>query len=315
MIDYVLNVVVGVCAGVTALVSAVPMLHSSILPLCLGILLLVTVANLRGTLDAGCLFALPTYLFVAGFAAILSIEIYKAMTSDESPQPVVPPPLLPEATAALSVWLLPAFASGCTAMTGVEAVSNGMSAFREPQVKYGHRTLAAVVVIPRMLLADIAYLATAYRIGAMDQTQDGCRSVLAQLASAVVGEGIMYYAAIGSLSCMLAISANTSFVDCPRLCRIIAQAGFLPRPFAVVGRRLVFSVGILYLTVTAGLLLVVFGGITDHLIARDPGGANRARLPGPQCPSCHQWRGGLTVINVLWYLDEVETPPQVRMAA
>ena len=267
MIDYVLNVAVGISAGVAALVSAVPALHPYILPLCLGILLLVTVVNLRGTLDAGRLFAVPTYLFVACFAAILGIGFYKALQSGGSPQPVVPPPALRQATEAASLWLLlRAFASGCTAMTGVEAVSNGMSAFRDPLVKYGHRTLTAILVILGTLLAGIAYLVTAFGIGAMDQTQEGYRSVLSQLASAVVGEGIFYYVAIGSLLCVLALSANTSFVDFPRLCRMIAQDGFLPKPFAVVGRRLVFSVGILYLALWAGLLLTVFGGITDHLI-------------------------------------------------
>jgi amino acid transporter len=267
MIDYVLNVAVGISAGVAALVSAVPALHSYILPLCLGILLLVTVVNLRGTLDAGRLFAVPSYLFVVSFAAILGIGLYKALQAGGSPQPVVPPPALGHATEAASLWLLlRAFASGCTAMTGVEAVSNGMSAFRDPPVRYAHRTLTAIVVILGVLLAGIAYLATTFGIGAMDQTKEGYRSVLSQLASAVVGEGIFYYVAIGSLLCVLALSANTSFVDFPRLCRRIAQDGFLPKPFAVVGRRLVFSVGILYLAVSAGLILTIFGGITDHLI-------------------------------------------------
>jgi amino acid transporter len=179
----------------------------------------------------------------------------------------VPSPALGHATEAASLWLLlRAFASGCTAMTGIEAVSNGMSAFRDPPVKYGHRTLTAIVVILAVLLAGIAYLATTFGIGAMDQTREGYRSVLSQLAGAVVGEGAFYYVAIGSLLCVLTLSANTSFVGFPRLCRIIAEDGFLPKPFAVVGRRLVFSVGILYLAVSAGLLLTVFGGITDHLI-------------------------------------------------
>src|ERR671929_1606031 len=100
----------------------------------------------------------------------------------------------------------------------------------------------------------------------MDQTQEGYRSVLSQLASAAVGNGIVYYVAIGSLLCVLALSANTSFVDFPRLCRVVAEDGFLPKSFAVAGRRLVFTVGILYLAACAGLLLIVFGGITDHLI-------------------------------------------------
>ena len=151
-------------------------------------------------------------------------------------------------------------------MTGVEAVSNGVSALREPVVKTAHRTLTAIVAILGVLLAGIAYLAYAYQIGAMDQTQEGYQSVLSQLAGAVVGRGVFYYVAIGSVLCVLCLSANTSFVDFPRVCRLVAEDDFLPRPFAVVGRRLVFSVGILYLAVSAGILLVAFGGITDRLI-------------------------------------------------
>ena len=267
MVDYVLNVAVGISAGVGALVSALPSLHPYTLWLCLGILLLVTVVNLRGTLDAGRLFALPTYLFVASFLAILAIGVWKASLSGGQPSPAIPPPPLPQPTASVSLLLLMhAFASGCTAMTGVEAVSNGMTAFKDPAVKHGRRTLAAICLILGLLLGGIAFLSARYRIGAMDQEKDGYQSVLSQLAHAVVGDGIFYYVAIGSLLCVLALSANTSFVDFPRLCRMVAEDGYLPRPFAMVGRRLVFSVGILYLGFATGLLLVVFGGITDHLI-------------------------------------------------
>src|SRR4051812_38911200 len=267
MIDYVLNVAVGISAGVAALISAVPVLHPYILPLCLAILALITLVNLRGTLDAGRLFAVPTYLFVASFLLLLGLGVCRAVTSGGHPQPVVPPPALPAATEAASLWLLlRAFASGCTAMTGVEAVSNGVGAFREPVVRNAHRTLTAIVLILGVLLGGIAYLARAYGIGAMDQARDGYQSVLSQLAGAVVGRGVFYDVAIGSLLCVLCLSANTSFVDFPRLCRLVARDGFLPRPFAVVGRRLVYSVGILYLAAAAGLLLAAFGGITDRLI-------------------------------------------------
>jgi amino acid transporter len=267
MIDYVLNVAVGISAGVAALTSAAPSLHPYMLTLCLAILTLVTIVNLRGTLDAGRLFAVPTYLFVASFLALLAIGVWRTIESGGHPEPVVQPPGLPEAAEAVTLWLLlRAFASGCTAMTGVEAVSNGVGAFREPRVVHGHRTLTIICVVLGVLLAGIAYLAQAYGIGAMDQTQEGYQSVLSQLAGAVVGRGVFYYVAIGSLLAILCLSANTSFTDFPRLCRLVAQDDFLPRPFAVVGRRLVYSVGILYLAGAAGLLLVAFGGITDRLI-------------------------------------------------
>jgi amino acid transporter len=198
---------------------------------------------------------------------ILAIGIHKALMAGGHPEPVVPPAPLTPAVEAVSIWLLlRSFAAGCTAMTGVEAVSNGVGAFREPVVRNAHQTLTAIVAILGILLGGIAYLAYAYQIGAMDQTQEGYQSVLSQLASAVVGRSVLYYVAIGSVLCVLCLSANTSFVDFPRVCRLVAEDDFLPRPFAVVGRRLVFSVGILYLAIMAGTLLVIFGGITDRLI-------------------------------------------------
>lgn len=267
MVDYVLNVAVGISAGVGALVSAAPSLYPHTLWICLAVLLLITVMNLRGTLDAGRLFALPTYLFVASFLLILGIGIWKVVAAGGQPTPVIPPPPLARATETVSLLLLMhAFASGCTAMTGVEAVSNGMSAFKDPPVKRGRHTLAAICLILGLLLGGIAFLSVHYRISAMDQQKAGYQSVLSQLTHAVVGDGTFYYVAIGSLLCVLCLSANTSFVDFPRLCRMVAEDGFLPKPFALVGRRFVFSIGIFYLAAASGLLLVAFGGITDRLI-------------------------------------------------
>jgi amino acid transporter len=267
MVDYVLNVAVGISAGIGALVSAVPRLHEYTLPLCLLVLLLVTVINLRGTLDAGRLFAVPTYTFVVSFAAVIGTGVYAALAGAGHPHAIVAPARMPRATEAAGAWLLlRAFASGCTAMTGVEAVSNGMSAFREPRERYGRRTLAAICAILGVLLAGISFLCIIYGIGAMDQTQAGYRSVLAQLVGAAVGEGPLYYIAMGSVLCILALSASTSFVGFPRLCRTIARDGFLPKPFALAGHRLVSSIGILYLAATAAVLLIAFDGITNRLI-------------------------------------------------
>src|SRR5581483_8617143 len=267
MIDYVLNVAVGISAGVGALTSAMPRLHPHTLALCLATLVLVSIMNLRGTADAGRAWAIPTYLFLASFLGILGLGAYRTLASGGHPLPLVAPPQPSHATAALSAWvLLRSFAAGCTAMTGVEAVSNGVSAFREPVMKRAHRTLGAICASLGLLLAGITYVVSGYGIAAMDETQSGYQSVLSQVASAVVGHGALYYIALSSVLCVLCLSANTSFVDFPRVCRLVAEDDFLPRPFAIVGRRLVFSVGILYLTVTAGVLLVVFGGITDRLI-------------------------------------------------
>jgi amino acid transporter len=168
----------------------------------------------------------------------------KAIAAGGAPCQGVPPPPLPATTASITLWLLlRASASGCTAMTGVEAVSNGMSAFKEPATRYGRRTLTVIVACLGLFLVGIAYLTKAYGILAMDQARAGYQSVLSQLARAVVGNGLFYNITIGSLLCVLTLSANTSFVDFPRLCRMVAQDGFLPQPFAVAGRRLVFSMG------------------------------------------------------------------------
>ena len=267
MIDYILNVAVGIAAGVGAMTSALPALHPYTLWLSLAILALLTMANLRGTGEASRLWALPTYLFAASFVALLGVGVYRTLVAGGHPQPVVPPPPLQPAGEALGLWLLlRSFASGCTAMTGVEAVSNSVGAFRQPVVKEAHRALTAIVAILGMLLAGIIYVAQAYAIGATDQTKPGYQSVLSQLAGAVAGHGAFYYVAMGSLLCVLCLSANTSFTGFPRLCHRIAQDGFLPRPFAAAGRRLVYSVGIFYLALTAGFLLAIFGGITDRLI-------------------------------------------------
>jgi amino acid transporter len=267
LLDYVLNVAVGISAGVGALVSAVPALHEHILPLCLGILLLIAIVNLRGVRESSVAFGIPTYLFVLTLATVIGIGIAKALASHGHPAPVVVPPHLAAATGTASLWLLlRSFASGCTAMTGVEAVSNGVPIFKEPNVRSAQRTLTAIVAILGCLLAGIAYLAQAYGIGAMNQTQAGYQSVLSSLVAAVAGRGALYYVTLASVLAVLALSANTSFAGFPRLCRMIAEDDFLPHAFANVGRRLVYSGGIAVLSVLAGGLLIAFGGITDRLI-------------------------------------------------
>ena len=179
MIDYVLNVAVGISAGVGALVSAVPALHSHILLLCLVVLAVISLVNLRGTPEAGWIFATPTYLFIGSVTIVLGIGLARTIASNGHPHPVIAPPQLSLEITAVGGWLLiRAFASGCTAMTGVEAVSNGVSAFREPQVKHAHRTLTAIVATLAVLLAGIAIVSRAYGVSAMDQSKPGYQSVL-----------------------------------------------------------------------------------------------------------------------------------------
>ncbi|MCU1332127.1 MAG: Amino acid permease [Candidatus Angelobacter sp.] len=267
MIDYILNVAVGISAGVGALVSALPRLQPHTLSLCLAILLLLTLVNLRGVRETGLVFMAPTYLFVACLGGVILFGVAKTLLHGGHPAPVIPPAPLPPAVAAVSLWLLiKAFASGCTAMTGVEAVSNGVQAFREPRVKSAQTTLTIVIAILILLLAGIAYLCRAYGIGATPPGEPGYQSVLSQLTAAVAGRTTIYFITIGAILTVLCLSANTSFADFPRLCRAIAENGYLPYLFTIRGRRLVFSFGVCALAIVAGLLLIVFKGVTDRLI-------------------------------------------------
>jgi amino acid transporter len=267
MLDYVLTVAVGISAGVGALISAVPALQPYTLPLCLAILALITVVNLRGVRESGLAFVVPTYLFIGSLLTVLAIGTVKAALAGGRPEPVLTPAAVPTAAAGVSLWLLMrSFASGCTAMTGVEAVSNGVSAFREPCVVLARRALTVIIALLAVMLAGIAYLCRAYGIGATEPGEAGYDSILSQLTAAVVGRGWFYYLTVGSVLSVLALSANTGFADFPRLCRVIAQDGFLPHSFAHRGRRLVYSRGILVLAALSAGLLIGFGGITDNLI-------------------------------------------------
>jgi len=267
MIDYILDVAVGISAGVGALISAVPALQPHTLGLCLGILLILTLINLRGVREAGLAFMAPTYLFVGCLGTVIAIGVFKVWATGGHPVPVVPPPTLPPPSAAVSAWLLlKAFASGCTALTGVEAVSNGVTAFREPRVKCARITLGAIVGILVLLLAGIGYLVRAYHIGATEPGARGYQSVLSQLTAAIAGRNLFYFVTIGAILVVLSLSANTAFADFPRLCRAVAEKGYLPYPFAFRGRRLVYSYGIYALVLLAGFLLIIFRGITDRLI-------------------------------------------------
>lgn len=267
LLDYTLNVAVGISAGVAAVVSAVPMLQRYTLALCLLVLLILTIVNLRGVRESGLTFGLPTLVFVACVGAAVVLGVVRVLQSGGNPQPIEPPPALPAATQTMTVWLLlRTFANGCTAMTGVEAVSNGVPLFRKPTVQNAHRTLTVIVVILGLLLIGVAYLSRVYRIGAMNQQHPGYQTVLSQLVGAVAGYGVFYYIAIGSILSILTFSANTSFADFPRVCRLLAQDDFLPHAFAERGRRLVFSIGISVLAILSALILIAFGGITEKLI-------------------------------------------------
>jgi hypothetical protein len=193
--------------------------------------------------------------------------VVKTLASGGHPAAIVPPPAPPAATAAAGAWLLvQAFANGCTAMTGVEAVSNGVRAFRDPVVQTGQRTLTAIIATLILMLAGIAYLVRVYHIAATTPGESGYQSVLSLLLGAVAGKGVFYYVAMASILSVLVLSANTAFADFPRVCRAVAVTGYLPHAAALRGRRLVYSYGVYVLAALCALLLILFGGVTDRLI-------------------------------------------------
>jgi amino acid transporter len=267
MIDYVLTAAVGISAGVGALISAAPSLQPHTLAICLGILALLTLVNMRGVHDTGVVFMIPTYLFLITLLIIIFVGGWHILVSGGHPHPLTPLPSPAPATEMISIWLLlKVFSSGCTAMTGVEAVSNGVMAFREPACGNAKKTLTIIIALLCVLLLGIALLCRAYGVAATDPDGAHYESVLSMLTRAVMGQGWFYYLTIASILLVLALSANTAFADFPRLTRAIALHNFLPHVFLLRGRRLLYSWGIYVLVALTAILLIIFGGVTDRLI-------------------------------------------------
>jgi amino acid transporter len=268
MIDYILTAAVGISAGVTALTSALPKFQPHTLALCLLILAILAVVNLRGVKDTGTAFILPTFLFIGTLLALIAVGAYKVFAAGGHPLPVTAlPPALPQTVKFLGIWMLmKAFSSGCAAMTGVEAVSNGVMAFREPRSKNAQYALTVIIAILIVLLYGTAWLTKHYQIMAMDPDGDGYQSLLSLLVTAVFGRGWFYFLTMGSVLLALALSANTAFADFPRLTRAIALHDYLPHVFVLRGRRLLFSHGIYALTGLTAVILILFKGVTDRLI-------------------------------------------------
>jgi amino acid transporter len=271
MIDYILTAAVGISAGVTALTSAIPRLQPDTLELCLIILTILVIVNLRGVKDTGTAFILPTFLFIGTLLTLIGVGVYKTIEAGGHPLPVA---VLPHDSDPVRtyvgyafVWLiLKAFSNGCAAMTGVEAVSNGVMAFGEPRAKKAKATLTVIIMILIVLLYGTSWLAKHYGIMAMNPDEPGFQSLLSLLVMAVFGRGWFYYVTMGSVLLALALSANTAFADFPRLTRAIAMKDYLPHVFILRGRRLLFSHGIYALTGFTALILIAFKGVTDKLI-------------------------------------------------
>jgi amino acid transporter len=260
--DYVLTVAVSIAAGVAAITSALPDWHINRVELGLALVALLALGNLRGIRESGRIFAAPTYFFIASVLLLVGYGGWQVLTGQlETPQPS--PESLQQGSAVLSLFLLlRAFSNGCTALTGVEAISNGVPAFRPPEAKNAAATLMTMAVLAVTMFAGITLLARAYRILPAEH-----ETVISQLARAVFGgRGWPYYLVQATTMLILVLAANTAYSDFPRLASILARDRFMPRQFSNLGDRLSFSNGILALSVLAGLLLIAFSGDTHSLI-------------------------------------------------
>ncbi|MBP8117107.1 MAG: APC family permease, partial [Nitrospira sp.] len=247
MIDYVLTVAVSVAAGMAALTSAVPGLLPHREALCVAAILLVTVVNLRGVRESGQFFAVPTYIFIATIAAMLgvgAIQILFGHAARVEPLPSMAP------TEPLTLFLLlRAFSSGCTALTGVEVISNGVSAFKKPEPKNAAFTMIGMAAILGTLFIGIS--AMAYYFGIVPK---GDETVVSQIARATFGTGPLYFLVQASTMVILILAANSSFNGFPRLASILARDSYMPHQMSMMGDRLVFSNGVIILGVFSCLL-------------------------------------------------------------
>jgi amino acid transporter len=261
LIDYTLTVAVSIAAGVAAVTSAFPSLHVNRVELSLVFLVVLAVGNLRGIRESGRIFSVPTYFFIFMVLLLEAVGIWRYLSGTIHPIQTLDP--LPLGNSTIGVFaLLTAFSNGCTAMTGVEAVSNGVPAFRPPESKNAAQTLIAMAVLAITMFVGITLLANAYHV-----IPSETETVISQIARGTFdGRGPLYLAVQAATMLILVLAANTAYADFPRLSSIVARDGFLPRQFSNQGDRLAFSNGIFALSLFAALLLVVFGGDTHALI-------------------------------------------------
>lgn len=258
LIDYVLTVTVSVSAGIAAITSAFPVLHEYKVALCLAAILLIMTGNLRGVRESGKIFSMPAYIFIVALYLLMVFGVKKYLTLPHPPMPA----FKEASTNILPIFIiLRAFASGCAALTGIEAVANGVQAFKPPESRNAGITLIWMALILGSLFMGITFLADHYGILPNEN-----ETVLSQVARAVFSKGIIYYVIQFSTSLILILAANTSFADFPRLSSIMAADRYLPRQLSNRGDKLVFSNGILILGFFSILLIVLFRGDTHALI-------------------------------------------------
>lgn len=261
LIDYVLTVAVSIAAGVAAMTSAFPQWHLNRTEMALGFVVVLMLGNLRGIRESGRIFAIPTYFFVVSLLVVIAVGAWRAGTGGLEPVDVAA--AIPPGGQPLTLFLLlTAFSNGCTAMTGVEAVSNGVPAFKTPESKNAAATMVMMAVLAITMFLGITLLAYAYHAVPSDQ-----ETVVSQIARGVFGgRGLPYYLVQIATMLILVLAANTAYADFPRLASILARDRYLPRQLMNQGDRLAFSNGIVGLSLFASVLLVVYGGDTHSLI-------------------------------------------------
>jgi amino acid transporter len=261
LVDYTLTVAVSISAGVLAITSAFPQLDAYRVEWCLGFLTILAIGNLRGIRESGNIFAVPTYFFVVSIALLLAAGLYRYLTGGIVPVDVPLPPNAGQHPLT-TLLLLTAFANGCTAMTGVEAVSNGVPAFHPPESKNASATLVAMATLAIGMFVGITVLAHAYKV-----VPNSAESGISQLGRAIFGgPNIFYYLLQAGTTFILVLAANTAYADFPRLASIVSRDKYLPRQFMNQGDRLAFSNGIIVLSVFAAILIVAFRGDTQSLL-------------------------------------------------
>ncbi|HYM83538.1 MAG TPA: APC family permease [Candidatus Dormibacteraeota bacterium] len=258
--DYVLTVAVSVSSGVFNLASAFPPIQDLTLPLIVICILGVMAVNLRGIRESGSIFALPTYIFIASVLLLVAVGVARTWLGDAPRVTDVVPIQVPFESVSL-LLLMRAFADGCSAMTGTEAISNGTPAFKPPEWKNAQTTMVTMATILGTVFLGISYLATVS--GAVPTEHE---SVLSQIGRAVFGAGPIWYLLLISTMAILVLAAQTSFADFPRLASILARDGFMPRQFAFRGERLAFNAGIVALALLAIAVVLPFGGRVEALI-------------------------------------------------
>jgi amino acid transporter len=262
LIDYVLTVAVSITAGIAAITSAFPALLPCRVELCLLAIAFIAWANLRGVRESGTLFAVPTYGFVTIFLALIVVGLVRLIAGTLSPAPAQIIPVAGHGTQALTLFLIVrAFASGCTALTGVEAISNGIPAFQKPEADNAGKTLVTMAAILMTMFLGITFLARSLGVVPVED-----QTVVSQIGRQVFGHGPLYLALQAATALILVLAANTSFADFPRLSAILARDRYLPRQLTNLGDRLVFANGIIALAFLASSLVIIFGGQTHRLI-------------------------------------------------